>query len=96
VKIELHQHLLQNRRNASQPKTGKQSFFQKLAFKLFALIAVHPGLWSLATKLGRFGQIFYGLVRGGFLDPAQAWIKTRELPPIAKQTFREWLKEQGK
>ena len=90
VKIDLHHHLLQNRRNASQ---GKPIWWQKIAFKLFAPVANTPWLWSLMTKLGRFGQLFHGLVKGGALDPAQAWTKTRELPPVAGQSFREWWKE---
>lgn len=90
VKIDLHHHLLQNRRNASQQKP---SWWQKLAFKIFAPIANKPGLWALTTKLGRFGQRFHGLVKGSAMDPAQAWTKTRELPPIAKQSFKEWWKE---
>jgi L-lactate dehydrogenase complex protein LldF len=90
VKIDLHHHLLQNRRNGA---TEKPSWWQKIAFKIFAPIANKPALWSLVTKSGRFGQIFHGLVKGGPLDPAQAWTKTRELPPIAGQSFREWWKE---
>jgi L-lactate dehydrogenase complex protein LldF len=84
---------LQNRRNASSPVTGKPSWWQKLAFKLFAPVANSSTLWKLTTKLGRVGQIFHGLVKGSVLDPAQGWTKTRELPPIAKQSFREWWKE---
>ena len=87
VKINLHHHLLQNRRNASR---RRPTWWQKLAFKAFAPMATRPALWSLVTKLGRFGQKFHGLVRGRFLDPAYAWTKTRNLPPIAGQTFREW------
>lgn len=90
VKIDLHHHLLQNRRNGSQQKP---SWWQKLAFKIFAPIANKPGLWALTTKLGRFGQRFHGLIKGSAIDPAQAWTKTRELPPIAKQSFKEWWKE---
>ena len=87
VKINLHHHLLQNRRNSTRQKP---SWWQKLAFKAFAPIATKPGLWSLVTRLGRFGQLFHGLVKGSRLDPAYAWTKTRDLPPIARQTFREW------
>src|SRR6185436_11947873 len=70
VKIDLHHHLLQNRRNASAPKTGKPSFLQRLAFKLFAGFANRPSRWSLATKLGRFAQRFHGVVKSGVFDPA--------------------------
>jgi len=87
VKIDLHHHLLQNRRNGSRQKP---SWWQKLAFKMFAPIATKPTLWSLVTKLGRFGQKLHGLVKGSYLDPAYAWTRTRELPPIARQTFKEW------
>jgi len=93
VKIDLHHHLLQNRRNSSEQKP---SWWQKLAFQIFAPIANKPGLWSLTTKLGRFGQRFHGLIKGSAIDPAQAWTKTRELPPIAKQSFKEWWKENAK
>jgi L-lactate dehydrogenase complex protein LldF len=89
VEINLHHHLLQNRRNASQ---AKPSWWQKLAFKTFAPIATKPALWSLVTKLARFGQKLHPLVKGMRLDPAYAWTKTRNLPPIAKPSFREWWK----
>jgi L-lactate dehydrogenase complex protein LldF len=93
VKIDLHHHLLQNRRNGSQQKP---SWWQKLAFKIFVPVANKPALWALTTKLGRFGQKFHGLIKGSAIDPAQAWTKTRELPPIAKQSFKEWWKENAK
>jgi len=92
VKIDLHHHLLQNRRNASRVKPGG---WQKIAFKLFAPMANRPALWSLVTRLGRFGQMFHGLVKGSALDPAQAWTRTRDIQPIAKQSFHEWWRERG-
>jgi len=87
VKIDLHHHLLQNRRNASRQRP---SWWQKLAFQAFAPIATKPRFWSLVTRLGRCGQKFHRLVKGSRLDPAYAWTKTRDLPPIAQQSFREW------
>ncbi len=87
VKVNLHHHLLQNRRNSAQQKPR---WWEKMAFKIFARIANKPMLWSLVTQLGRFGQIFHPLVKGTRLDPAYAWTKTRNLPPIAAQTFKEW------
>ena len=87
VKIDLHHHLLQNRRNASRQKP---SWWEKIAFKAFAPVATRPALWSLVTKMGRLGQKLHGLVKGSPLDPAYAWTKTRDLPPIAQQTFKEW------
>lgn len=90
VKIDLHHHLLQNRRNSSQQQA---SWWQQLAFKYFAPIANQPALWRLMTKLARFGQMFHGPIKGTVLDPARAWTKTRELPPVARQSFREWWQE---
>jgi len=90
VKIDLHHHLLQNRRNAS---VRKPSAWQKIAFKLFAPIANGRILWSLLTKGGRIGQVFHWLVKGTRLDPAYCWTRTRDLPPIARQSFKEWWRK---
>jgi L-lactate dehydrogenase complex protein LldF len=87
VKINLHHHLLQNRRNASR---RKPSWWQKMAFKAFVPIAARPAVWSAVTRIGRLGQKLHGLFKGSRVDPAYAWTKTRDLPPIAKQTFKEW------
>jgi L-lactate dehydrogenase complex protein LldF len=87
VKIDLAHHLLQNRRNASRQQP---SWWQKIAFKLFAPVANCRLLWTVVTKGGRMGQVFHGLVKGTPLDPAYCWTKTRDLPPIAKESFKEW------
>lgn len=96
VKIDLHHHLLQNRRNASAPTTGEPSFWQRLGFKIYARLANSSALWKLTTKVSRIGMKVRGLVNGSVLDPAQAWTRTRGLPPIAKQSFREWWQENSK
>ena len=87
VKIDLHHHLLQNRRNAAKEKP---SFFERLAYQLFGFVANRPTLWSIAKKLGRFGQHLQNLVKGTALDPAKAWTQTRDLPPLAKESFKDW------
>jgi L-lactate dehydrogenase complex protein LldF len=93
VKIDLAHHLLQNRRNAARVKP---SLWQKLAFKMFAQVVNSRLLWSLlATKGGRLGQIFHRLIKGTQLDPAYVWTKTRDLPPVARQSFKEWWKQRA-
>jgi L-lactate dehydrogenase complex protein LldF len=87
VKIDLHHHLLQNRRNASKQKP---SLFEKLGFRLFAFIINRPGWYQLVKRAGRLVQKLHPWVRGTRLDPAHGWTKTRELPPIARQTFKEF------
>lgn len=91
VKINLHHHLLKNRRLAGA-KTPL--WWQKIGFKIFAKVSNCSTLWSLVTKLGRIGQKLHPLVKGTRFDPAYAWTKQRDLPPIAKQTFKEWWRTQ--
>jgi L-lactate dehydrogenase complex protein LldF len=92
VQIDLHHHLLQNRRNAVAQRPRR---LERLAFRLFARVANRPGLWALATRLARAGMRLRGAVNGSVLDPARAWTQTRELPPVAGQTFREWWRARG-
>jgi L-lactate dehydrogenase complex protein LldF len=86
VKINLHHHLLQNRRNAS---SRKPALAEKLAFKLFAFLINRPGWYLFAKKAGRLAQKLHPLVKGTRFDPASGWTKTRDLPPVAPQTFKE-------
>ena len=87
VKIDLHQHLLQNRRNAAK---AKPAFFERLAYKMFGFVANRPALWAIANTLGRWGQPLQNLVNGTVLDPAKAWTQTRDLPPLARESFKDW------
>jgi L-lactate dehydrogenase complex protein LldF len=90
VKIDLHHHLLQNRRNASEQKP---SFFERLAHRAFAVIANSTALWSLGKKLGWLAQPLQRPIKGTVLDPARAWTKTRDLAPIARESFKDWWRK---
>jgi L-lactate dehydrogenase complex protein LldF len=87
VKIDLHHHLLHNRRNAAKEKPA---FIERSLYQIFGFVANRPALWSIAKKLGRFGQPLQNLVKGTALDPAKSWTQTRDLPPFAKESFKDW------
>jgi L-lactate dehydrogenase complex protein LldF len=87
VKIDLHHHLLQSRRNAM---AQRPIWWEKFAFKCYAFLFNRPALVALVGKVGRVGQKFHPLIKGTRLDPARAWTSSRELPLIAKQTFKEF------
>lgn len=89
VKIDLHHHLLQNRRNAS---AQKPSFLQRFAFKAFAFLVNRPGLYRWGKRVGRLLQKLHPLIKGSRLDPAYSWTRTRDLPPVARETFKEYWK----
>ncbi len=87
VKIDLHHHLLQNRRNAVKQKP---SFGEKIAFKLFAFGASRPTLWKFGMELGRLFQPLQTLLHRTPLDPVKPWTQSRELPPLAEESFKDW------
>ena len=87
VKIDLHHHLLQGRRNAM---ARYPIWSERLGFKSFAFLVNHPSLVALGPLLARIAQSFHPLIKGTRLDPARAWTRSRELPRVAKQTFKEF------
>ncbi len=86
VKINLHHHLLQNRRNAI---AQKPVWWEKIAFKGFAFLMNRPRLFELTKPFARLGQKLHPLIKGTRLDPARVWTKTRELPELAPESFKE-------
>jgi L-lactate dehydrogenase complex protein LldF len=94
VKIDLHHHLLQNRRNAM---ALKPIWWEKLAFRAFGFLATSPALLNSLIPLGRFAQKwFHWIVLGGPLDPARVWTETRDLPPISPHTFNDIWRERSR
>lgn len=92
VKIDLHHHLLQNRRNAARQKPN---FLEKVGFSFFVALMRSPALYGLALKLGRIGQRFHPIVDGSALDPLQAWTRSRAFPSLAPRSFRELWKKRA-
>jgi L-lactate dehydrogenase complex protein LldF len=93
VKINLHHHLLHNRRNAV---AAEPSLMEKCALKIYAAVMIRPWLYSLSKPLARFAQRFHSLIIGRKFDPAYGWTISRDLPPVAAQTFKEFWKGRGK
>ncbi len=87
VKIDLHHHLLHNRRNSVKQK---MPLGEKIAFKLFAFGASRPTLWKFGMELGRFFQPIQTLLHRTPLDPVKPWTQSRELPPLASESFKDW------
>ena len=87
VKIDLHHHLLQNRRNASK---SKPAFFERMAYRIFGFVAARPWLWTLAKKFGWLAQPLQMLVKGTPLDPVKSWTHTRDLPVQPRESFKDW------
>ena len=87
VKIDLHHHLLQNRRNATALESGQ---LDRISFQAFAFLVNHPGLFEVVAKFGRLLQQLHRFVAGSKIDPLLAWTATREAPVIAKESFRQY------
>jgi L-lactate dehydrogenase complex protein LldF len=87
VKINLHHHLLQNRRNSMKQSPVRS---ERMVFKVFAFFANSPLLWAFITKASRLVGKFLPPIKGKKIDPARAWTETRDLPPIPSQSFKEY------
>jgi L-lactate dehydrogenase complex protein LldF len=90
VKIDLHHHLLQNRRNAAKQKP---TFKEQIGFSAFEQMANHPKLWTFVKKFARLTQPLQKLVKGTRLDPGYHWTQTRDLPDVAPETFKDWWRK---
>jgi L-lactate dehydrogenase complex protein LldF len=89
VKINLHHHLLHNRRNAAKLATGR---LDQTAFGAFALLVNHPKIFVKVAKIARILQPLHRIVAGAKIDPLLAWTRSREAPVIAKTSFRQYWK----
>jgi len=92
VKIDLHHHLLQNRRNAVREKPDA---IEGLAWRLFAKSINKPVVYQIGTKLAKLAQPLHLIISATPLDPMRAWTKTRHAPAMAPQSFKDWWRSRG-
>jgi L-lactate dehydrogenase complex protein LldF len=96
VKIDLHHHLLQNRRNAIVART--HSLAEKAGFAFWRWMMLDAGRFQRFAALAKAGGRFLhklGLT-GSALDPMRAWNKTHASPPLPRESFRSlWRKRNG-
>ncbi|MGZ4257916.1 MAG: LutB/LldF family L-lactate oxidation iron-sulfur protein [Gaiellaceae bacterium] len=89
VKIDIPTVLLHLR---GQAVTATAPAAERLVMRSVAWIFGGRRRFTLAQRLGRLGQRPF--VRGGRIRrlprPLAAWTKTRDLKPVAPQTFRDW------
>jgi L-lactate dehydrogenase complex protein LldF len=87
VKIDLHHHLLQNRRNAVG---DSPSWIERLAWRAHAFAVNTPALYQFGQEVARIVEPLRLRLQGTPLDPVKSWTRTRDLPPVAPESFKEW------
>jgi L-lactate dehydrogenase complex protein LldF len=93
VGIDLHHHLLRNRRNVAAQHPGRAG---RLLWRLFAWMMTRPRLRNASIQLARLVSPLHRLVAGTAFDPLRAWTRTRSWPEVPRQSFHEWMRERQK
>jgi L-lactate dehydrogenase complex protein LldF len=95
VKIDLHHHLLHNRRNAV--RSAKRPTLERATFKLWRWTMMSAARFAFFAGAGRFflrAAYALGLARTNF-DPARRWTKFHAVPTIPAKSFRSLWKERN-
>lgn len=88
VKIDLHHHLLQNRRNSVQ--AGRKPLSERLAFRGWRWLMMGSGRYSWLSKLGiRSAQLLSGMGA----NPLKKWTAYRAAPVFPKKSFRDMWRD---
>lgn len=93
VRIDLHHHLLQNRRDAVNQ--ADRPWSERLAFKLWRAAMSSPAAFRWLAGLGRYflrAAYALGLARTP-LDPLRPWTSRRAAPHIPRRSFRAAWKD---
>ena len=93
VGIDLHHHLLHNRRNAMHEKP---LWWEKALYTGFAFLMRRPELYRIVGKLGAIFFPLHKMVNGTQIDPLRAWTATREFPAPSRESFGDyWRREKS-
>jgi L-lactate dehydrogenase complex protein LldF len=87
VKIDLHHHLLRNRRNAVRKEPDQSELF---VFRAFAFLTRYPAAANWLARISRPFLPFAEVVGPIMPAPLRAWISSRDLPVIARKSFRDY------
>ncbi|HMH49859.1 MAG TPA: LutB/LldF family L-lactate oxidation iron-sulfur protein [Candidatus Acidoferrum sp.] len=89
VRIDIPRMLIELRNENVEHEVAPRG--ERLVFRLFARLLTRPRLFRLAASLGRLAQRPF--TRGGAIRGLPGlfgeWTRTRDLPPVARQTFTE-------
>lgn len=90
VRIDIHHHLLHNRRNAARTAPNR---LEKFGHQIFVIVASRPWLFAAG------GAIFrrtLGVLKRLPLPLLRDWIATRTLPAAPRKSFRQQWRQAGK
>jgi L-lactate dehydrogenase complex protein LldF len=91
VRIDIHHHLLHNRRNAARTAPNR---WERLGHRLFAAVARRPRLFACGGALVRS---LLPLVRALRPPLVRDWLESRDLPRAPRASFRsQWRRRAGR
>jgi L-lactate dehydrogenase complex protein LldF len=96
VRIQIHHHLLHNRRNATEAQARPPR--ERLAFRAWCWAMMDAGRFERLGRLARAGlRLVHGLgLEGTALDAIRPWTRYRAAPNLPRQSFRTlWSKNHG-
>jgi L-lactate dehydrogenase complex protein LldF len=91
VKIDLHEQLLAWRREVV--KEGRLPWRKWIEMRVISFVLANPRRLQLVAHIGRMVQ---RLPRYVIYNPLNPWGRQREVPTIAKKSFRDWYSERKK